>query len=363
MKKYLTLYNPQMIDFDRFLHWCESRFGDVVVKGDEIKINSIFEEDYKHHMWCSPKGGKKEHRGGVYHCWKSGKKGSLVNLVRQVDKCTYDEALEKLGAGAYELMELEERLEAFMASRTPTTIEELQNVEVLPGLKFPEQTFPILSLSPDNFWRIEAEVYLSNRKLDPKDYLICMGGDYKNRIIIPYYDSDAKLIYWNARFLGDNDSIPKYLGPHKDQGVGKGDVIYIAGGENGWPPPKSKLYLTEGEFDAKSLSNCGYYAGAIGGKAIEDKQISLLQDYIPVLCFDTDSGKGKDAGGEALVIIGEQLREKGINEIYFVRPPKQYKDWNKFFQVHGRKLINAYINQNEKPYTPDTKIELLMKGI
>ena len=38
------------IDFDRFLNWAESRFPTVIVKGDEVRVDSIFEEDHKQHV-------------------------------------------------------------------------------------------------------------------------------------------------------------------------------------------------------------------------------------------------------------------------------------------------------------------------
>jgi hypothetical protein len=346
------------INFDTFLKWAESRFGDVVVKGDEIKLNSIFEEDYKHHMWCSPKGGKNNLPNGVFHCWKSDQGGSLITLVMQVDKCSYEEACETLGAGDFELADLERRLEEFMSSRTPSTIEDLSQPEFV-GLKFPDQTFPILSLSPDNLWRIEAEEYLKGRKLDPKNYLICVGGEYKNRIIIPYYDRDKKLIYWNGRYLTDTDKVVKYRGPSKECGVGKGDVLYISGE---WPQENEEVHFSEGEFDADSIRVAELWAGALGGKGIEDSQIAIIlqNKWRVVLCFDTDLGKRVDAGGEALLKIGDALIEKGRN-VSYVRPPKQFKDWNKMLVSVGPKVMNAYMRREKRPFTADTSFQLRLE--
>jgi len=345
------------INFETFLKWAESRFGDVVVRGDEIKLNSIFEEDYKHHMWCSPKGGKNNLANGVFHCWKSDKGGSLITLVMKVDKCSYEEAVDTLGAGDYELADLERRVEEFMSSRTASTVEDLSAEPAFVGLKLPENTFPILSLSKDNLWRIESEEYLLRRKLDPKNYFICVGGQYKNRIIIPYYDQDKKLIYWNGRYLIDTDKVTKYLGPEKECGVGKSDVVYLSGA---WPEPGSELYVTEGEFDADSIKIAGLNAGALGGKGVEEKQIEMLRPYIVVLCFDTDAGKRVDAGGNAIIKIGDALKEKGLT-VYYVRPPKQFKDWNKMLVEVGPKILAAYITRYKKLYTTDTSFQLQLE--
>jgi len=342
------------IQYEKFLQWAESRFGgDVVLKGDEIMVNSIFVEDYKHHLSCNVTGGKLNLPNGVFHCWKSDKGGSLITLVMLVDKCSYEEALDTMDAVDTSLLELEKKLEDFFSNKKKTT------KSIPTGLALPEKTFWIRELDESNVWRIEAENYLLNRKLPPEDYMICTEGVCKNRIIIPYFDPSGNLIYWNGRFLTDSDKIAKYRGPHKDCGIGKADVIYMAGG---WPRAKTKLYLTEGEFDAKSLYLSGFEAGAIGGKSVEEKQIEMLRPYIPVLCFDTDDKK-KDAGWDALLKISGQLKSKGLDEFYYVRPPKEFKDWNKMFTTVGPKLVKAYINQHERRYGGSTNLELRLKKI
>jgi len=85
------------IDFEKFCQWAIDRFGEdeIKIKNNEVRINSIFCEDYKRKLWCNPYGGKKGQEDrpfGVYHCWKTGKCGNLVNLVMQVDECSFQEA-------------------------------------------------------------------------------------------------------------------------------------------------------------------------------------------------------------------------------------------------------------------------------
>ena len=342
------------ISFEKFLEWAESRFGDVVVKGDEIMINSIFTEDYKHHLSCNPNGGKDQLPNGVFHCWKTDRGGSLVSLVMMVDKCSYDEALDILDAADFNLRQLERKLEEFFAKKKKSPMPIPQG-----GLALPVGAKRIIDFKTDDLWRAEAEAYLKSRKLNPEDYLLCTTGRERNRIIIPYYGKSGELIYWNGRYLTDTETVPKYLGPEKECGVGKGDVIYMA---DGWPPEGSKLYLTEGEFDSKSLSICGFFSGAVGGKTVEDKQVALLRPYIPVLCFDADN-KAIDAGGQALLKIGDLLKSKGFDTVYYVRPPKKYKDWNKMLVEVGSKIIHAYIKQHEKRFTNSTRIELSYKNL
>ena len=268
-----------MIDFDKFLSWAESRWdGDVIVKGNEVKVNSIFKDDYEHKLWCNPSGGKGEFPHGVYHCWKSNEGGSLVSLVMDVDKCSFEEALHILDTGDISLLNIEKKLEDML----------LQQLPVLPRVKdkidIPEHTHLISSLPESNIYRAEAEIYLSSRHLSPTGLMVCTDGDYKNRIVIPYYDRKGNLIYFNSRYLGSSKKIPKYLGPPKEIGIGKGDVIYMPT----WPENGSKVYLAEGEFEAQSICKTELNGGAFGGKSISEEQAYLLKNDQTVLCFDND---------------------------------------------------------------------------
>ncbi len=119
--------------------------------------------------------------------------------------------------------------------------------------------------------------------------------------------------------------------------------------------------MTEGEFDAKSLNISNLFGCALGGKNIEENQIEMIRGYIPVLCFDTDSNKKVDAGGKAMLDIGNELKAKGFEEVWYIRPPKQYKDWNKMLVDVGPKIVNAYIKQNQKKYTDMTGLTLTIQ--
>lgn len=337
-----------MISYEKFLDWAESRFGDVKVSGKEIKINSIFCEDYKYHLSCNPSGGKKNRPYGVYRCLKTDKQGSLVSLVMLVDKCNFSDALETLDAIDLNFESLKDQVDNLFNNPQ-------ENRFVVKSIMFPEHTYRIKELNENNLWRIDSEIYLSQRKIPSDDFYICTNGEYKNRLIIPYRDENGSVIYWNGRLIIDNKKSPKYRGPEKDCGIGKSDVIYFP---KHWNSRKNiKLYITEGEFDAYSIHLAGLASCALGGKAIFDKQIEMIRGFIPVLCFDTDD-KNIDAGGQALVEVGEILKSKGFDKVYYVRPPKKYKDWNKMLVDTSEKIVNYYIQKNETEFTDYSKIEL-----
>jgi len=340
------------IDPEKMLSWVESRFDDFVVRGNEIKINSIFCEDYKRHLWINPSGGKKQRETGVFRCFKTDKKGSCITLVMLVDKCTYQEAIETLDAVDTSLSNIESKLDAVFYPVQPQEVQPL----VDNTLKIPDHTYVIDEMDAEDFWRITAEGYLFGRKLATHDLMICTGGEYRNRIIIPYYDIDRKLIYFNGRSMSTNKEVLRYMGPPKEVGVGKEDVLYVPY----WPKSGRPLYLTEGEFDAIAIWHSGrvmsesLYSGAFGGKSLSDKQIDLLRPYDPlVLCLDADK-----AGKSGLITMAQKLHAAGKRP-YYVRPPEKYKDWNKMLEMVGEKILVHYLTRNIKPLDNRELLQLM----
>lgn len=333
------------IDFDSFIQWCEDRFaGEVIVKGKEVRINSIFSDDHKKHMWCNPYGGKHHRDDGVYRCFYTDKRGTLVGLVMEVDNCSYEEAKELL-SGNTPISILEEELDKLFEDKEVVIPEEVK-------IKLPLYTYLITGLPKSSLLRMEAEDYLTARKLPTEGLYVCSTGDYKNRIIIPYYDAKGKLIYFNGRNMVDKGL--RYLGPDKDIGVGKGDVIFATN----WPIKGSKIYLTEGELDAITLKICGFNGMACGGKTLSDKQIEYIRDYKVCLALDED-----EAGFAGILEMSKKLFANQIAEITFVRPPVGLKDWNKMLVKFKPELIVAWIQQNEKPFDDFTNMSLLLNKV
>lgn len=326
------------IDFDAFLAWAESRFGDVIVSGDEVKLNSIFCEDRKHHLWCNPSGGKNQYENGVYHCWKSDEKGDLVGLVMEVDHCSYEQAVQTLNATpGGGLADLERRVdEMFSLKETPP-----RETSRAGALDMPEDCYLFDDLPSSHRMRRFAEEYLKSRGIPTEGLLVCTAGRYRNRVIIPYYDKSGFLVYYNGRYIGDPGNNLRYLGPPKELGIGKGDVLY----SRSWPSKGDKAYIVEGEIDSMSLDLSGFKSVALGGKNLTDTQVDMLKGLNPVICLDAD-----DAGAQALPRMATKLKNAGFNQIRYVRPCREYKDWNGLFVEKGPKILGAYIRTQEKDY-------------
>jgi len=343
------------IDHDKFISWAERRFGEVAVSGSEVKVNDPW--------WINENGSP----DNDFKCWintdkccyrafKSGHTGHLVEFVMYWEGCDWDEASEIAG-GRDSLYDLDKKLAAFL--KEEQTVDEIADRK---EIRLPGQSVLLASNSMHPVCRWARE-YLANRHLPTDGLMACLSSakedkHYKNRIIIPYYGRDGELIYFNTRAISAKDKI-RYRGPNKKEFVvGKGDVLWMSR----WPPDKSKIYLTEGEFDAMSLAMCNLHAGACGGKSLSDTQIEMLSPYRICLAFDSDKA-GKDiykisqqllAKGQMIMDTNEPTAHDGQPRVTMVRPPQQYKDWNKFLTQHDPKIIIMYINRYEKPCNEDT---------
>ena len=288
-------------------------------------------------MWCNPTKSVL----GAYHCWKSEKSGNLVELVMDVDGIGWPDAADILGAGGGgSLEDLYQKVEEFFKEKAQEA-EELK-VETV-KLDLPDFTYRLTDLPPGNPYRQTTEAYLTGRGLPIEELHVCtQQGDYRyrNRLIIPYYDRNGKLIYYNCRTL--TDAKPKYRGPPKELGIGKHDVIYMPL----WAPLGSSdlIFLTEGELDALSIFKTNMLAAALGGKAISSIQIDMLANLRPVIAFDRDA-----AGKGACTEIGDRLLLMG-QKPYFVQPPKGFKDWNELLVAHGVAILREYIEAEIRVY-------------
>jgi hypothetical protein len=315
-----------MIDKNKFILWAKSRLGEFIESGPEIRFNSYWCEDKNHHLYCNPNGGKKKLQYGVYRCWKSEKKGTLVKLVMDVDNCSFPDALNKLGL-----------------SSTGRPIETFESEDFEPVKELQENLFISLELPADvisysscnEFWKRLTKQYVMPRCFDPEFFFVGVNGRYKGRIIIPYYDDKKNIIYYNGRTM--INSKLRYLGPPKECGVGKSDVVFM----QDWPKQNEKIYLCEGEFDSMSLNKSGLKGCAVGGKFVSLKQASILANKKICLAFDNDDA------GQSACDSSKNILEKFGCTVTKVCPPTNIKDWNEFLVKYGPLVVKAYILRSE----------------
>ena len=172
----------------------------------------------------------------VYKCWICDARGKNIRrLVRRFGSMNDLSKWDTLTG--HDFASSKQTLENLLFSTEEDRVEERQFIELPPGFK----TLTRKSKSVSDY---PAYNYLLNRGLSDMDILkykigYCTEGKYKNRIIIPSFDSEGYLNFFVARsYIGDK---MKYKNPNvsKDIIFNELDVDWDA-----------DVVLTEGVFDA-----------------------------------------------------------------------------------------------------------------
>jgi hypothetical protein len=160
-------------------------------------------------------------------------------------------------------------------------------------LRLPSEFVPINPTGMTRrFWR-----YLEGRGYDNigvlvDDYslLSCLTGRYKDRIIIPFYDTNLNLIGWTGRALGNPINAPRYLSSSEAVKRTVLNEPILTGAK--------LLFITEGPFDGLKVDYYGRphgaHATALFGAGITLDQASILNKLAPryeklVLLLDSDA--------------------------------------------------------------------------
>jgi DNA primase len=313
-----------MIDHEIFIKWANQKIGQPVINGDQIRFNSPFCEDTKHHLYCNIKKFWK----GLYNCFKSNNKGTVLALVMKIDNCSYEDALQTLGIKQNKFFEKFE-LEDHSIDVNSLIKEEFKVIQKPNG---------VVTLNEAPPWLYKkAKDYLLSRKIDLNAFYVGIEGRMKNRLVIPYYDRNNNWIYYNGRALFESNL--RYLGPLKDENdVGKADVMFFPT----WFQKNQKIYICEGEFDCMSIQEQDLISCAVGGKQISTKHASVVANKQVCLAFDNDS-----AGQMAIENSAKLLKSFGC-EVSSVHPPLDIKDWNEFLVRFDKNMLSQYIRLAEK---------------
>lgn len=109
-------------------------------------------------------------------------------------------------------------------------------------------------------------------------WFVAINGRYKNRLIIPFFDHNGKIYYWQGRALKD-EMIPKYLSRLGDQF----NNIY-----NYYNVDKDKeVIILEGPIDSEFVEN----SIALTGLKINDDKLMTFKKRYFLLDYDKDGKK------------------------------------------------------------------------
>jgi DNA primase len=209
----------------------------------------------------------------IYYCFGCGRKGTVIDFVMDMDKCSFTHAVDKLTLLVGDTID-----STYKASRDrdkPKTRAKEKWVSKWRTAK------NIIQLQKSPYWQESKFPY------GVIDYFE-LGLTYEGRLAIPIRDEEGVLVGYSSRTLELGDSVDKrYL--HM-KGFRKSSYLY-----NLYNVLDREIFdtliLTEGFSDVWRTYTHGWYGCvAIMGKEVSDEQIDLLlrHTYKVCLAFDRD---------------------------------------------------------------------------
>jgi len=263
---------------DRLITLLESVLGKgKKTSGDNYAFYSPFVEHYKPKLEINI--SLNSNGDNPWHCWVSDEKGkSIRSLFRKlkVSKDVWDE-----------------HNSIFSRKYRYTTHQATHQV-----VQLPKEYIPLWKPS-NSIIRKHAIKYLEGRGITPSEIVkyeigYCEDGIYKHKVIVPSYDSDARLNYFVGRSFYDSNF------KHKNPDVSK-DVVGFEMMVN-WDLP---IVICEGVFDAIAIR---MNAIPLFGKSPQSKLLSqIISRGVEKVYIVLDSDAFKNA-----LRFAETLMNEGI---------------------------------------------------
>jgi hypothetical protein len=165
--------------------------------------------------------------------------------------------------------------------------------------------------------------YLKGRNYDPSvlslgfDMRLCTGGDYRGRILFPFYDIEGQLLTFTARLMNDSDQDARYRFP---EGASTNQFLYGVWRINSYKSV-STIWVVEGQFDVIRLATLGEMAVGISKGVISDRQLldvrrlCALYGCSATVCLDRHAFAGTQKIWAELVSLGVNANQVDISEI------------------------------------------------
>ncbi|ABD00456.1 hypothetical protein SYN63AY4M2_09805 [Synechococcus sp. 63AY4M2] len=327
----------------------------------------------------------------IYKCFACGAGGDVIRFVSQIEGLSFAEAVRHL-ARRYHVPEPKESLSQDY-ERQLSHREKLLEIlalaadfyrhalrsqigsaarQYLHSRHLSEETLQKFQIgfAPPG-WHSLYE-YLVNQKRQPVKLLEEAGllaprqqgsGHYdrfRNRIMLPIFDLQGRVIGFAGRALGEEQ--PKYLNSPETELFNKGQVVYGLNFAREAIAKADQVLVVEGYFDVIALHQAGIaYAVAAMGTALTPHQVKTLLRYTQskrlILNFDADRA-GLNAAKRAIEAIEEQAR-RGEIELRILTLPAG-KDADEFLRQHSVSAFEALLAQ--APLWLDWQIDQVLAG-
>ena len=276
----------------------------------------------------------------VYNCFNCNDGGSFISLYMRLKGLSYQEAYQELFK--YDSNKIIKKLSKSTLIKQKSKLKPIINYNhILDNCIKTEQKGIIY-----NRYNKILQDFITSRKIPHTIKLyICFTGYFKDRIIIPIYDENDDIIFFQGRCIKPKQE-PKYLMPNTE----KSHIIYNKPNFD----KNESIIVTEGLIDAFMIGNQGT---TCLGSSITDiflDELYKLTDKDVVICLDNDEA-GK-------VSLKKLLKEsKYRNKLKFFVYPSQFqthKDLNEI--IVNNDINNVYqfvINNSYKAF----KINIMNK--
>jgi len=218
-----------------------------------------------------------DYNGGnpMYHCFNCNESGSFLQLYGLLNGLSIEESKKELFG--------------FDVKRITHQMSSRKRERVIKEIKFENHNWIygdcyMTGDEQDGIFSTSyiktLQMFIEDRKI-PKDYLVMIAhkGDYKGRIIIPVFDKNKDIIYFQARRIPGSDVQPKYKNPTLEKG-------FVILNKSRFDPDRY-IIITEGLLDAFMLGSQG--TTALGVSISEEflKEIFKIGNKV-IVVFDND---------------------------------------------------------------------------
>lgn len=285
-----------------------------------------------------------DYNGGkpIYHCFNCDSSGSFLKLYSIINCISISDAIK----------EFEKYDSNYIIQRLSNNRREKKVVE---KMKYEDHSYILKDcISEDDKGNT---VFIKNVKKMLKNFknsryipegfkvFYAYKGEYSNRIILPLYNKDGLMYYFQGRSIS-NSIIPKYKNPT----LSKGNIIF---NEHKFDR-KKPIIAVEGLLDALTIGDQGtaYLGSSIKDEFIE--KLLSLTDRNVIISVDND-----DAGSETLYKIFKNSKHKKRTRVRYFIFSEKYKDCSDINELkikHKIENIYDYVVNNS---ISDTKVRIL----
>ena len=250
-------------------------------------------------------------------CFNCGITINQVNFIMQMEDKTFAEVMKELRDYTGDIIRIDNNCKHI----------NIHTVTETSSVKLPPDYMNLMDESQVEFYSDEwavgkARKLIKERRLDTAKYrgdLFMSFEDYihKNRIIIPFYDEQKKIKFYQSRALTEKqEEFGKYISSLN------GKKIFY--GLDKLDPEEEYVFVIEGPLDCFFVKNSIGGGGAKLNKSQESKLDELRLFNHIVFCLDNDFGNPE------VVKIYLDLINKGEKVFMWGGEFKDYKDFNEY---------------------------------